>query len=348
MCYSDFCDVFRCQGFMKILRQTRKKKKMNFHGSFTKIFGSREALYDLGINVQDEEEFDFFHENTKDKQTTSNALMTMPPPNVLRTLDQLEKDNTDEMTQNIHDQMEFNANRGSRPRGGQGPKSEFKKNNLVLEKISFQDELEDFVSKIVKLLEENIGRKIQLLNNANDPNGDEDGGDLDESDQDEEDCEPVSMQKNKEKCMNLIQDCISPLLIELADTDYLEMESDLNRQLCEYLTCDRYQEFSGIPNTNGDRTKLRKGLEAYLLMAVLTCSLALVLIAIYFAMWFCFWQLESQTPAQSTCHPMTPLIPNNTKSTAMRPNQLFNIQNRDRRTQPQQCQNNHLVGNKMK
>ena len=164
MCYSDFCDVFRCQGFMKILRQTRKKKKMNFHGSFTKIFGSREALYDLGINVQDEEEFDFFHENTKDKQTASNALMTMPPPNVLRTLDQLEKDNTDEMTQNIHDQMEFNANRGSRPRGGQGPKSEFKKNNLVLEKISFQDELEDFVSKIVKLLEENIGRKIQLLN----------------------------------------------------------------------------------------------------------------------------------------------------------------------------------------
>ena len=65
---------------------------MNFRGSFTKIFGSREALYDLGINVHDEEEFNFFQEktreNTKEKEKSEkNAVMTMPPQNVLRALD---------------------------------------------------------------------------------------------------------------------------------------------------------------------------------------------------------------------------------------------------------------------
>ena len=68
----------------------------------------------------------------------------------------------------------------------------------------------------------------------------------------------------------------------------------LNRQLCEFLTCERYQEFAGIPNSNSE-TQVRKGLEVYLLMAVLTFGLAIVLIVIYFAMWLCFWQFESHS-----------------------------------------------------
>ena len=92
VCYADYCDVFRCSGYLKILRQTRKKKA-NFRGSFTKIFGSQEALYDLGINVHDEEEFNFFQEKTREntmdekKSASKNAVMTMPPLNVLRALD---------------------------------------------------------------------------------------------------------------------------------------------------------------------------------------------------------------------------------------------------------------------
>ena len=68
----------------------------------------------------------------------------------------------------------------------------------------------------------------------------------------------------------------------------------LNRQLCEFLTCERYEEFAGIPNSNSE-TQVRKGLEVYLLMAVLTFGLAIVLIVIYFAMSLCFWQLQSQS-----------------------------------------------------
>ena len=117
MCYADFCDVFRCQGYLKILRQTRKKK-MNFRGSFTKIFGSREALYDLGINVHDEEEFNFFQEktreNTKEQKENSekNAVMTMPPQNVLRALDSADENRFRvgvDLEQNIQDPLEFNT-----------------------------------------------------------------------------------------------------------------------------------------------------------------------------------------------------------------------------------------------
>ena len=81
VCYADFCDVFRCQGYL----QVRLKKKKNLRGTFTKIFGSQEALYDLGINVagglQDEpdEEFHFLQDifETEAAPDNKNALMTM-------------------------------------------------------------------------------------------------------------------------------------------------------------------------------------------------------------------------------------------------------------------------------
>ena len=78
VCYADFCDVFRCQGYL----QVRLKKKKNLRGTFTKIFGSQEALYDLGINVaglQDEpdEEFHFLQDifETEAAPDNKNALI---------------------------------------------------------------------------------------------------------------------------------------------------------------------------------------------------------------------------------------------------------------------------------
>jgi len=319
VCYADYCDVFRCSGYLKILRQTRKKKA-NFRGSFTKIFGSREALYDLGINVHDEEEFNFFQEKTREntmeekKAASKNAVMTMPPLNVLRALDSADHNDGNRFRvgvdneQNLQDPLEFNIDpihehdeknrRGSRPREAQGPKNSVNNENIEPKKPIFLEELEDIATKIVKLLEKSVvGQKLKLLNinginsaketDANDEN-------LDEDIVEEDYCEPVSMQETQDRCMKLIQDCISPLLIELADSEYVEMEGLLNRQLCEFLTCERYQEFAGIPNSNSEM-QVRKGLEVYLLMAVLTFGLAIVLIVIYFAMSFCFWQLQSQS-----------------------------------------------------
>lgn len=127
----------------------------------------------------------------------------------------------------------------------------------------------------------------------------------------------------------LIHACISPLLIDLADTEYLEMEGKcissnvkyqsfigfltaglLIRQLCEYLTCERHREFAGIPNA--PRVPLKRRLEAYILMFVLAAILALVLFFIYYVMWLCFWQLElkaSELPAAASGKPRPTHLP---------------------------------------
>jgi len=360
VCYADYCDVFRCSGYLKILRQTRKKKA-NFRGSFTKIFGSREALYDLGINVHDEEEFNFFQEKTREntmeekKPASKNAVMTMPPLNVLRALDSANHNDGNRFRvgidneQNVQDPMEFNIDpihehdeknrRGSRPREAQGPKNSVNNDNVDQPKKSiFLEELEDIATKIVKLLEKSvIGKKLHINGNSakeTDENLDEDIV--------EEHCEPVSMQETQDRCMKLIQDCISPLLIELADSEYVEMEGLLNRQLCDFLTCERYQEFAGIPNSNSE-TQVRKGLEVYLLMAVLTFGLAIVLIVIYFAMWLCFWQFESHSApplVQSTKPKSAKLGPNSFYSDTV---QFGRNDNWPKQQQSKQCQNNHLV-----
>ena len=67
----------------------------------------------------------------------------------------------------------------------------------------------------------------------------------------------------------------------------------LNRQLCWYLTCDRYQVFAGTPSSGDGSKKNPKRLEAYLIMAVLIGTLAIVLVVIYYVMWLLFCQLES-------------------------------------------------------
>ena len=71
----------------------------------------------------------------------------------------------------------------------------------------------------------------------------------------------------------------------------------LNRQLCWYLTCDHHHEFAGVPlsseGIHDQRQRRQRRLEAYLIMAVLVCCLAIVLIVIYYAVWLCFCQLES-------------------------------------------------------
>ncbi|XP_050309906.1 uncharacterized protein LOC126745906 isoform X1 [Anthonomus grandis grandis] len=58
------------------------------------------------------------------------------------------------------------------------------------------------------------------------------------------DCKPEELQKVKTKCEILVRDCIANLLIQLSVKDFREIEEELNRAVCWYLTCDRYWEDS--------------------------------------------------------------------------------------------------------
>ncbi|XP_076254137.1 uncharacterized protein LOC143192591 isoform X3 [Rhynchophorus ferrugineus] len=57
-------------------------------------------------------------------------------------------------------------------------------------------------------------------------------------------CKPEELQKIKTKCEILVRDCIASLLIQLSIKDFKEVEDELNRAICWYLTCDRYWEDS--------------------------------------------------------------------------------------------------------
>ena len=147
----------------------QQKKTKNLRGSFTRILGSKEALYELGINVHDENEF-----------IEENALMTMPPANVLRALDPesfvvgLEPATLQDPFGFVP--LETNPS-GSRPR----------KSTKKAEKVeNFQQEIDDIVMKTVKLVESKLGRKIfgksNLTKNL------------------EEECQPDSMKRTQDKC----------------------------------------------------------------------------------------------------------------------------------------------------
>ncbi|XP_044583072.1 uncharacterized protein LOC123264073 [Cotesia glomerata] len=55
-------------------------------------------------------------------------------------------------------------------------------------------------------------------------------------------CNPEELQKLKIQCEVLVRDCIAGLLANLSIKDFQEIEGELNRAICWYLSCDRYWE----------------------------------------------------------------------------------------------------------
>ncbi|GAB0094114.1 uncharacterized protein DMENIID0001_093390 [Sergentomyia squamirostris] len=57
-------------------------------------------------------------------------------------------------------------------------------------------------------------------------------------------CKTEDLDVLKKKCEMLIRDCIAGLLVNLSQQDFKDMEEELNRSVCWYLTCERYWEDS--------------------------------------------------------------------------------------------------------
>ncbi|XP_034938531.1 uncharacterized protein [Chelonus insularis] len=55
-------------------------------------------------------------------------------------------------------------------------------------------------------------------------------------------CNPEELQKLKVQCEMLVRDCIGGLLANLSVKDFREIENEMNRAICWYLSCDRYWE----------------------------------------------------------------------------------------------------------
>lgn len=311
VCYADFCDVFRCHGYLQHRR--RKRQRGPFASTLT---NNVDLLYDLGINVH--REIDFIDDaledpdidplaegggdrhRSKDK-SERNALVAAPPRHVLRALD--EKKALDRSGQfivgfdsgnNLHDPYGFDGYahcdvegqcggdgsgwRGTRPRSGHtnskdGLHSSRRRANLEKVKRSFSEELDEIFTKAATILEGRMVKKNATDSRQAASNGAE--------------CDPEAMQATQDKCTKLIHDCISPLLVELSDVEYIEMEGLLNRQLCWYLNCERHNQFLGTASNSwrGDPIATKA---SYVLLVVLLLSLAAILALVYYLVWICF------------------------------------------------------------
>ncbi|KAF5299938.1 hypothetical protein FQA39_LY11311 [Lamprigera yunnana] len=91
-------------------------------------------------------------------------------------------------------------------------------------------------------------------------------------------CKPEELQLLKTKCEILVRDCIASLLIQLSIKDFKEIEDELNRAVCWYLTCDRYWE-----DSQGDFRQFPWGLVCMIIMV-----LSLGICICYYIIWVLF------------------------------------------------------------
>ncbi|XP_056640448.1 uncharacterized protein LOC130447585 isoform X1 [Diorhabda sublineata] len=91
-------------------------------------------------------------------------------------------------------------------------------------------------------------------------------------------CKPEELQKIKTKCEILVRDCIGGLLLQLSLKDFKEVEDELNRAVCWYLTCDRYWEDS--------QSDIRSFPWGLLCMIIMVTSLGICMC--YYIIWVLF------------------------------------------------------------
>lgn len=92
-------------------------------------------------------------------------------------------------------------------------------------------------------------------------------------------CKPEELHKLKVRCEILVRDCIAGLLVQLSVEDFQQIEEDLNRAVCWFLTCDRYWE----DHNSSDNRNFPWGL---LFLTVMVLSLGVCLC--YYVVWVLF------------------------------------------------------------
>ncbi len=209
VCLANFCDVFRCRAYLKLIKGMQKRK--NFKESFTQVLASKEDLYDLGINlIIDHDNLNIFDieeaeqeieigEKKDSKQ--ENALMVLPPANILRILDgKSEGQERFVAGLDVQDPYGFagtepnlEENKQSRPRN---VKDRIRQ-KIEAKKATFRQELDEVVFKTFKMIETKLGRRIEIFKDTNATNeANEDELQV----FDEQPCDSDAMQSVKSKC----------------------------------------------------------------------------------------------------------------------------------------------------
>ncbi|XP_043673132.1 uncharacterized protein LOC122631473 [Vespula pensylvanica] len=91
-------------------------------------------------------------------------------------------------------------------------------------------------------------------------------------------CKPEELQKLKLQCEILVRDCIAGLLANLSAREFQEIEGELNRAICWYLSCDRYWE----------DTKRQQRQTPWYLFATFMALFCTSIYACYYVIWVLF------------------------------------------------------------
>ncbi|XP_013201260.2 uncharacterized protein LOC106143672 [Amyelois transitella] len=91
-------------------------------------------------------------------------------------------------------------------------------------------------------------------------------------------CDPTKLQGLKVRCERIVQECIATLLLQLSMHQFTELEEEMQRAVCWYLSCDRYWE---------DTAPTARVFPWPLLLALAT-GLALALCMCYYIIWIVF------------------------------------------------------------
>ncbi|XP_050079015.1 uncharacterized protein LOC126565849 [Anopheles maculipalpis] len=102
-------------------------------------------------------------------------------------------------------------------------------------------------------------------------------------------CNADEIGQLKTRCEVLVRDCIVGLLVQLSIEDFRNMEEELNRAICWYLTCDRYWEDGPL-----EQRPFPWGL-VFVLVMVLSMGVCLC----YYIIWILF-DSEDFSPAASS------------------------------------------------
>ncbi|CAH0726079.1 unnamed protein product, partial [Brenthis ino] len=91
-------------------------------------------------------------------------------------------------------------------------------------------------------------------------------------------CDPAHLQRLKVRCEKVVHSCIATLLLHLTQHQFTELEEEMQRAVCWYLSCDRYWE---------DTAPAARAFPWPLLLALAT-GLALALCMCYYIIWIVF------------------------------------------------------------
>ncbi|KAH8360981.1 hypothetical protein KR093_005998 [Drosophila rubida] len=105
-------------------------------------------------------------------------------------------------------------------------------------------------------------------------------------------CKPEELSKLKTRCELLLRSCIGGLLLSMSDQSFKEMEEEMNKAVCWYLTCDRYWEDG----------PLEPRAFPWGLIVILIFVLSTGICFCYYIIWILFDSEETTINANSSSH----------------------------------------------